>query len=274
MKKLFTLIGCMALMGFLKAQGEHEMVIESNALGILEQTIFGDTMPTGERVDPDRVYVLRRGSPYVINEVIDVADFHLRIKAEEGDGSRPILILNVGDGAAAVEQMFVVSSGGNMTLDGLHLAGQDIFGNYTLRNIRVNGNASRTSINDCVLDDTGQSGFRLNADSIRVFISNSIINRMGQFNSLDNGRFLDNRGHPIDSLWVTNSVIYDITSRIYRHSGSGYLHHAKFDQNTFFASGQWGLSFSAASSRRRRRRRRVRGRDDRWPPPRRDSGHR
>src|SRR5690606_22995322 len=66
-------------------------------------------------------------------------------------------------------------------------------------------------------------------------------------NDPNNGRFLDNRGHPIDSLWITNSIIYDVTSRIYRHgSDAAYLHHAKIDQNTFFGSGQWGFTFSPA----------------------------
>ncbi|MBK8504947.1 MAG: T9SS type A sorting domain-containing protein [Saprospiraceae bacterium] len=187
------------------------------------------------------------GSPYVINEIIDVADFHLRIKAEEGDGTRPILILNVGDGANPVDQMFVASNGGDISMSGLHLAGEDIFGIKTLRIVRINGNKSRVSLNDCVLDNSGQSGFRLNADSIKVFISNSLIGRMGQLNDPSNGRFLDNRGHPIDSLWVTNSVIYDVTSRIYRHgSDAAYLHHAAIDQCTFFGSGQWGFTFSPA----------------------------
>jgi hypothetical protein len=246
MKKLVTLICAMALIGYAKAQGEHDMIVEPSAVGILEQTIFGDTMPTGERMDPDRIYVLRRSSPYLINEIIDVADFHLQIKAEEGDGLRPLLLFNAEDGGEVVSQMFVTSSGGSITLDGIHIAGQDILGRRITRLIRMNGDKSRVSVNNCVLDESGQSGFRLNADSIKVFISNTIIDRMGQLNDPDNGRFLDNRGHPIDSLWVTNSVIYDITSRIYRHSGSGYLHHAKIDQNTFFGSGQWGLTFSPA----------------------------
>lgn len=247
MKRLFTLIFAIGMVGMMTAQDEHELIVESTGLGILEQTIFGDTMPTGERMDPDRVYVLRRGTPYLLSEIIDVADFHLRIKAEEGDDARPILILNVGSGAAAVDQMFVASSGGHITLDGIHLAGQDIFGINTLRLVRINGDKSRVSLNDCVLDYSGQSGFRLNADSIKVFVSNSIVSRMGQLNDPNNGRFLDNRGHPIDSLWVTNSIIYDVTSRIYRHGNDdAYLHHAKIDQCTFFGSGQWGFTFSPA----------------------------
>ncbi len=247
MKKIATLILAMTLVGFLHAQGEHELIIEANEIGILEKTIFGDTTAIGERTDPDRVYVLRRGFPYLINEIIDVADFHLRIKAEAGDGPRPLLLINVTDGGNALSQMFVTSSGGSISLDGVHIAGQDIFGNKILRLIRMNGNNSRVSIDNSILDESGQSGFRLNGDSLKVFISNSIVNRMGQLIDPNNGRFLDNRGHPIDSLWVTNSIIYNITSRIYRHGGpAAYLHHAKFDQNTFFGSGQFGLSFSPA----------------------------
>jgi hypothetical protein len=247
MKNIFTFFAVILFCGWAQAQGEHEMIVEPTAVGILDQTIIGDTSATGERNDPERVYVLRRGAPYLIGQTLDAADYHLRIKAEEGDGAKPILIFDVGDGGETPSQMFVVSSGGHLTLDGIHVAGQDIIGNYVSRLIRINGDKSKVVIDNCFLDESSQSGFRLNADSIKVFISNTIVTRMGQFNSPDNGRFLDNRGHPLDTLWVYNCVVYDVTSRIYRHGNdNAYLHHAFFDQNTFFGSGQWGLSFSPA----------------------------
>ena len=246
MKKVVTLIALAVMAVGLHAQDEHEMIVEPTDVGVLDQTILGDTTAAGERNDPDRVYVLRRGAPYVVNQLIAVGDFHLRIKAEDGDGARPILISNVDDGGNGLSQMFRTNSGGHLSLQGVHIAGRDILSGLVNRLIRVSGNYSKVVVDDCILDESGQSGFRLNADSIRIFVSNSLINRMGAPTNPNNGRFLDNRGHPIDTLSVKNCVIYATTSRIYRHSGPGYLHHAFFDQNTFFGSGQWGLTFSPA----------------------------
>ncbi|NND32493.1 MAG: T9SS type A sorting domain-containing protein [Saprospiraceae bacterium] len=245
MKKIFTLFAILCFCGWVQAQDGNELIVEPTDVGILDQTIIGDTTATGERNNPDRVYVLRRGVPYLIGQTIEAEDFHLRIKAEDGDGAKPILIFNVAAGGDIPSQMFVVGTGAHLSLSGLHIAGQDILGRYTNRLIRINGDKSKTTVDDCILDESGQSGFRLNADSIKVFISNSIVTRMGQLNDPNNGRFLDNRGHPIDSLWVYNCIIYDVTSRIYRHGNDdAYLHHAIIDQNTFFGSGQWGFTFS------------------------------
>ena len=101
-------------------------------------------------------------------------------------------------------------------------------------------------VDNCILDESGQAAFRLNADSIKVFISNTLVNRVGEFNDPSNGRFLDNRGHPIDSLRVTNCIVYNVTQRFYRNGSGSHLSHAQFDQNTFFASAHNGFDFSPA----------------------------
>lgn len=245
MKYIFTFFALFSICGLIQAQDEHEMIIEPTAVGILDQTIIGDTTATGERTDPDRVYVLRRGFPYLVGQTINVNDYHLRIKSEDGDDAKPILIFDAGDGGDVPSQMFVAGSGGHISLTGIHVSGQNILGNVTSRIVRINGDNSKVVIDDCILDEAGQSCFRLNADSIKVFLSNSIVTRIGEINDPDNGRLFDNRGHYIDSLSVYNCIVYDISSRIYRHGNdAAYLNWALFDQSTFYAIGQHGFSFS------------------------------
>ena len=132
MKKIFTLLVILCFCGWVQAQGEHELIVEPTDVGVLDQTIIGDTTATGERNDLDRVYILRRGVPYIMNQTVRISDFHLRIRAEEGDGAKPILIFNAEDGGEVADQMFRINSGGHLTFENLHLAGQDILGRRVL----------------------------------------------------------------------------------------------------------------------------------------------
>ncbi len=243
MKSIFTLVlACLGI--WAGAQEEHELIIEPTDVGVLNVTIFGDTTETGERADPDRVYVLRRGAPYLLTESMRWSGYHIRIKAEEGDGPRPLIIFNVDAGGETLDQLFRLDDGADLTISGLHISCRDILGNNVLRAIRMSGDKGKVVVDDCVIEETGQAGFRLNADSIKVFISNSIFNRIGLPTDPANGRFMDNRGHPIDSIWIENSVVYDVTQRYYRPGSGSILHNGYFNQNTFVASGDlcftWG----------------------------------
>ena len=243
MKKLLTLLTLLLTAGFLYSQ-ENELIVESTDVGILNQTIFGDTTETGDRANPDRVYVLRRATPYLISESIRYSGFHLRIKAEEGDGARPLLIFSVGTGGETLDQLFRLDDGADLTIDGVHITCKDNLGNYINRAIRMSGDKGKVVVNNCIIEEAGQSAFRLNADSIKVFVTNSIVNRIGEPTDPNNGRFMDNRGHPLDTVWVENSIVYNLTSRWYRPGSGNMLLNGIYNQNTFFGSGisafNWG----------------------------------
>ncbi len=241
MSRIFTLLVCAFSAFYLSAQSE--MVIEPTDVGILNQTIFGDTTETGDRMDPDRVYVLRRDAPYLLSESMRWGGFHLRIKAEDGDGARPLLLFNVDAGGETLDQLFRLDAGADLTISGVHITCRDILGNTINRAIRMSGDGGTVRVDDCIIEEAGQSGFRLNADSIKLFVTNSVINRIGNPVSPNNGRFMDNRGHPIDSIWIENSVVYNLTSRFYRDGSGALLHNGIFNQNTIYNTGQHGLTF-------------------------------
>ncbi|MDH3650917.1 MAG: T9SS type A sorting domain-containing protein [Saprospiraceae bacterium] len=248
MKLLSTLLVLIATIGLLSAQGEHEMIIEPGPPGTLDQTIIGDTAATGERADPDRVYVLRRGTPYLTSQRLRWGDYHIHIRSEEGDGARPLIVYSPGVGGVAIGQVMRLNSGAHLTLDGLHIQCKDLVGNVSDNAIRIGGDSARITINNCVVEEADQAGLRLDAVGLKVYITNSIFNRMGLPTNPNNGRFLDNRGHPMDTIWVENCVVYDVTSRIYRHSGAGHINYGRFNQNTFWGSGQEGLTFSPSNN--------------------------
>ncbi|MCH8962686.1 MAG: TonB-dependent receptor, partial [Bacteroidetes bacterium] len=81
----------------------------------------------------------------------------------------------------------------------------------------------------------------LNANN-RVFILNSIVSNIGTTDDPNNGRVVDDRGNPIDTLIVENSTFYNITSRVLRDAG-GPNNYVRFNHNTMVNIGQFGVSF-------------------------------
>ncbi|MEZ4775761.1 MAG: T9SS type A sorting domain-containing protein [Bacteroidia bacterium] len=244
-RSLLSLLSILCI-GF-SAFAQSYMFVPPGNPGILNSTIAGDTLPNGQRADSSRIYVLKRGIPYLLSAEIQFGDYHLQIVSESPDTSefqaRPLIIYNVEQGGSTLDQLFRIDGGGgSLTLKGLHISAQDILGNYVLRPFRINSDNVSVHIDDCIVEDVGQAGFRIQGDNSKIYVTNSIFNRMGQPNNPDNGRFIDNRGVPIDTIWVEQSVIYGVTSRIYRHSGSGSINYLHIDQNTIWGSGQHGFT--------------------------------
>ena len=61
-------------------QGPHDLIVNPND-GYLNDVVAGDTTASGDRVDLDRVYVLKRDSSYFVNYRIDVDGFDVRMIA-------------------------------------------------------------------------------------------------------------------------------------------------------------------------------------------------
>ena len=244
MKHLFTVLAILALTWYTHAQST--MIIEPGDVGTLNEMIEGDTMPDGSRMDAERIYILRRGFPYVMSGTLEFSGYHLQIQAEDGPGERPFILASPGDGGESASQLFRISGSGDLTFKGLHITGRDLLGNYNSRAVRINSENSRVTLDDCIIDEVGQSVFRVQGDSAKMYITNSLFTRIGRPFNPDNGRFIDNRGNPIDTLWVENTTVYNTSQRYYRNGGSNpAIGWGRFHQNTFYNTGLRGFDFGA-----------------------------
>ncbi len=246
MRRYFTLLLLLGCTLTLVAQ-DNEMIIEPGPPGIIEQTIFGDTTETGERANPNRIYILKRATPYLTAQRVRWGDYHIHLKAEDGDGVRPLIMFSPSEGGGAPSELVRTNSGAHLTLEGIHITGKDVLGNIIMRLFRVGGDSTRLVFDDCIVEESSQTGIRCDASGIKMYITNSIWNRMGQPTNANNGRMIDTRGNPIDTVWVENSVVYDVTSRMYWGNG-GSLHYGRFNQNTFYACGQHGFDFTQSDN--------------------------
>lgn len=194
----------------------------------LNEAIEGDTTATGERVDPNTVYVLERGGLYLLDGSIEHSGYHLTIVAEDGDGERPRLVPAVGDGGDS-DRPF--RPRGDLTIRGLYATNQDELGGINLRIVRISENEVTVVVDDCHLDIDAQSAFRIDGTNVKLFVTNSIISNIGFTSSPNNGRVIDDRGNDVDTLWLVNNTFYNVTSQVLR-DGGGTINYTKISQNT------------------------------------------
>ena len=165
--------------------------------------------------------------------------FPLAIMAEEGTGARPILQPAITTGGSSSRAL---TPRADITLKGLYITNLDESGGLKERIIRARGENMRIVIDDCHLDKDGQSGIRVDNDGMKIYITNSIFSNIGRMASPNNGRGIDDRGNPIDSLVVENTTAYNLTSRFLRDDG-GLIGYARVVHNTFYNFGQGSLHF-------------------------------
>lgn len=203
--------------------------------GTLNEAIRNDTLPNGQRRDPNTVYVLKRGGVYVLSGTLLATDFDLNIEAEEGAGPRPFIIMGFLTGAAQVEESIKIFS--NLNMKSVFMTNINEFNTYIARMIAVDAPNARLNFYDCLFDGSGQTFIRLNSGGAKIYMRNCTVSRMGRPSNPDNGRIIDDRGNTIDSLVVENNTWYNVTSRIVR-DGGGEINYVRMNQNTFVNVGQ------------------------------------
>ena len=220
---------------------DHEMIIEPYSVSgsFLQTAILGDTTTTGERNDPDRVYVLRRDGLYYQNAAIIVDGFDLRIKAEAGSGARPEVYLIQNDAGTFDSQLFDVR-GNTIDLKNLALCNWDEDTSHLsiMQGFIINGSGAGNEIivDSCVLKGGYSATIRINAASKQLRLTNSIVANSGNGlrSNLGNGRSIDFRATTVDSALIQNCTLINITDRAVRHYGTGQapLRNFTFDHNT------------------------------------------
>ena len=208
--------------------------------GTFGSTIMGDTTSTGIR-DTTTIYLLSRGSLYILDGTFSPT-FPVHIQAS-GTGAMPRIIMGLPTGGNPPSQAFQIFN--SLYLKGIYLSGQVELGGSVLRIIRVSANNIKVYVDSCQLDVSSQSAFRIESNNVDLRLTNSIVSNIGQMVSPDNGRAVDNRGIPLDSVYIQNCTFYNITSSLYR-DGGGTVNNLYYNHNTAVNIGYNGLKIGEA----------------------------
>ena len=227
-KGLFFVVALFLFTPFISHAQNHEMVVDDFLTSgkFLEEVILGDTTADGQRADLDRVYVLKRGGSYYISVSLENKNtasgaWPLRIKAQDGDGARPIIYAYRGTSGNYSAQMF--QNDDVLDLKGLILVGwsqgiEDFDRNVT-RIINNNALGGSIYIDDCVLKDGKSTLIQTTAAASYVKLTNSVFANSANLRetNIGNGRAVDFRDVAIDSVLIENCSFMNFTDRVLRH---------------------------------------------------------
>ena len=220
-----------------EASGQRVVKVPQG-VGTLNQTINGDTTTTGARKDLTTIYELDKSGYYITMGTIENRNYHLRIRAAAGAGTRPIIRPGVVSGGSSSRPF---SARGDLTLDGVYVTNLDEQNGLKQYIIQMSADNLRLTITNSHLDREGQIAIRCDGKNPRIIIRNSIISNVGTMSSVSNGRGVDDRGNDIDTLIYENNTFYNLTSRILR-DGGGVIKYCYINHNTVVNSGQMGCT--------------------------------
>ena len=233
MRKIYILFLMGILIISVPAFGQKTVVVvEPDAgleIGALNKAIEQvEAAGTGDNT----IFELKRDGLYLLNGTISHTGYTLHIRGQEGAGSKPVLQPAV-DELGESGRQFEPSA--NLTLERVYLQGRDELGAINVQPIRVVSDDCRIIIDDCVLDYAAQSLVRTSSSGNTIKITNSILRNSLLPDNPSNGRVIDSRGNPNDTLWISNSTIYNNGATQLRSDG-GATAFANFDHNTVYQS--------------------------------------
>jgi hypothetical protein len=251
-----TLLLLLSLAGNLFGQA-HDLLLTPTTSGYpyINNIIMGDTAANGQRTDTLRVYVLQRGSNWVFNNVITNKGWALRIKAQDASGTKPTISGYVASGSTTIPIDFVDAAGSvylkNIVVDGIYELSNDT--NYTkfyhgapreLVVFNVAGDFTLVA-DSCIFLQAYQADLRTFAAIRSMIVTNCIFANSGEewVAGLSNGRAVDIRNAPVDTVVMVNNTFVNGNDRVFRHIASvGSLNNFTFEHNTVINNcGRYGL---------------------------------
>jgi hypothetical protein len=125
--------------------------------------------------------------------------------------------------------------GGKLILEGLYIQAIDELGAIANRQIIISGNANNVYVDDCYFDYSNQAFFRCTSINNTIIVKNSILRNSIRPENPNNGRVIDARDTPQDTLIIDNCTIYNCFATIFSNI-SQLVKYARFNHNTVFQS--------------------------------------
>jgi hypothetical protein len=181
---------------------------------------------TERKTNPNVIFELTRGHQYPQGKDIKNYDYHLHIRAAEGEGLQPEFIPGKREDGSYGSDYIRAQT--DVTLEHITFNGFRPDGAYLNRMVEVYGNGTRYTVKGCLFDGDRGAGIVLRGDSMRVYVEDVVVGNTGYNQGIGgNGRILDMRPEALflDTLIMRNSTVNNASDRIIRNMGTevGYL---------------------------------------------------
>ena len=176
-------------------------------IGMLEFMINNDVDENGNRINPNRIYMLKKDEVYIQQAGIQFNDTEgtLRIHGEEG-GNMPIILMQPQEGV----ESFTNTTSGDLEINNVYWPALNL-DNFGAPIFHFIGNSARLELDKFVTENARSDLFVLREVTgyANVHIKNSYFRDLSQLaNSWNYVIFArGNNGEPFDTLWIENTTV-------------------------------------------------------------------
>jgi hypothetical protein len=164
---------------------------------------------------------------YSINEIRPEQQ-NLHVRAETGDGRRPVVMAAANPDDGNFNQIFYEFTG-NITLEGLHILGVTTEGSQLDQALRTNAEDLRVIVHDCIIEKYRDRALRMNNVGTKAYFTDCIIRNMGEPTGGGVGIRVNKYS---DTLVVQNCTFYNLNNYIFQNTRNG-LNYFEVTNNTF-----------------------------------------
>lgn len=244
-QRLLGLVILLAVAGCVFAQAPDTVVINPGPLGILEDTIHGDTTATGERNNPNRVYELVRGAIYFMNGPIQTNGWPLNLVGQEEDPANPVMppMLARGireDGSSPGQ---IIQTQGDVTLKNLFIQYLTPTLNRPWNPMQLRSDSIRFVMDNCVMENGNGLCFKQHGIGMTAIITNCYYRNCINPGQGWGGRGFEFSNNAVDTLILVNNTYFN-SSGFFFQGRTNLINHARIEHNSIINTVKWPFQWS------------------------------
>ncbi len=244
-QRLLGLVILLAITGCVFAQTPDTLLINPGDLGILEDTIHGDTTALGERNNPNRVYQLVRGAIYFLNGPIQTNGWPLNLVGQEEDPANPsmppMLARGIRDDGSSSGQF--IKTQGDVTLKNLFIQYVTPTGNRPWNAMQLRSDSIRFVMDNCILENAHGLCFKQHGIGMTAIITNCFYRNCINSGQGWGGRGFEFSSNAVDTLIFVNNTYFNSSGFVFQ-GRTNLFNYARVEHNSIINTVKWPFQWS------------------------------
>ncbi len=218
-------------------------MINGDPYGAINKFILGDTTATGERNNPNRVYMLEAGKMYFLSGTLQ-AHFPLTLIGQEPEeGQKPAIVTSgVSPSGGTVGRFFKCFD--DATFKNIYFQTCPPTGKgETFQTFQLIADSARYVFDNCWVEWGRWLTIRVEGKHTKVYITDCYFRNLENKKGIYNGRVIDFHNNPVDTLVMINNTEFNCNS-FFMQIRNNYVNYARIEHNTIVNLFKWPIQWS------------------------------
>ena len=217
--------------------------INGDPYGALNKFIKGDTTSTGERNNPNRVYMLEAGKIYFLNGTLQTHFPLTLIGQKPAEGQKMAIVTSgVSPSGGTVGRFFKCFD--SATFKDIYFQTCPPTGKgETFQTMQLMADSGRYVFDHCYFEWGRWLTLRIEGKHTKMYITNCYFRNLENQAGIYNGRVTDFHNNPIDTLVMVNNTEFNSNS-FFLGVRNNYINYARIEHNTIANLFKWPIQWS------------------------------